>query len=88
MFTKLFWKDLFERLISTLAQVALGLFAADTIATINLEAALVTLGTAGVLVVLKVLAAGSVKNTLSPGSLAPASPDLPAVSLEEKHDHA
>lgn len=85
MYTSLFWKDTFERLVSTLAQVALGLLATDltSFANIPWEAWLMTLAVAGVSVVLKALAAGKSDNTVSPASFAPAAPDLPAVAEED-----
>lgn len=86
MFTKLFWKDFFERLIATLAQVAAGLLAADGITGVSGEAWLVTLGVAGLGVLAKALAAGTVSNTVSPASFAPAAPDFPAVSEEVLDD--
>lgn len=83
MFTKLFWKDVVERLVATVAQVALGLLSADAVTGVSLEAWLVTLGVAALGVVLKALAALKLSpDAVSPASFAPASPDLPAVSEE------
>lgn len=82
MFTSLFWKDFLERLIATLAQVALGLLTADGVSGVNLQVWLVTLGVAGLGVFVKAVGASKVSGTLSPASLAPAAPDLPAVDIE------
>ncbi len=71
-FTKLFWKDVLERMLSTLAQVALGLLTADTflsLASIPWEAWAMTLFASGAGVVLKCLAAAKVSNSISPASL-------------------
>lgn len=85
MYTSLFWKDTFERLVATLAQVALGLLATDltSFASIPWEAWLMTLAVAGITVVLKALAAGNSEGTVSPASFATARPDLPAVDRAE-----
>lgn len=85
MYTSLFWKDTFERLVATLAQVALGLLATDltSFANIPWEAWLMTLLVAGVTVVLKALAAGKSNDTVSPASFAPAAPDYPALAESE-----
>lgn len=88
LYTGLFWKDTFERLVATLSQVALGLLATDltSFASIPWEAWLMTLFVAGVSVVLKALAASKTANTVSPASFAPAAPDKPAVSNEDPGD--
>lgn len=83
MFTSLFWKDFLERLIATLAQVALGLLTADAASGVNLTVWLTTLGVAALGVFVKATAASKVSNTVSPASFAPAAPDLPAVDKEE-----
>lgn len=73
MYTALFWKDVFERLVSTLAQVLIALLTADGFDLLNADwkAVLVTLVVSGALVVLKALvAATAVKNSVSPASLA------------------
>ena len=72
MYSKLFWKDVFERLVATLAQVLVGLFTADGFDVLALDAKSVAtvLITSGVLVVLKaVVAVNAVDNTVSPASL-------------------
>lgn len=70
MFTAAFWKDVLERLLATLAQVALGLLTADGVSGVNLEVWVTTLVVAGLGVVLKALVASKVSDTLSPASLA------------------
>jgi hypothetical protein len=70
LFTAAFWKDVLERLLATLAQVALGLLTADGVSGVNLEVWVTTLAVAGLGVVLKALVASKVSDTLSPASLA------------------
>ena len=70
MFTLAFWKDVLERLLATLAQVALGLLAADGASSVSAEVWVTTLAVAGLGVVLKALVASKVNDTLSPASLA------------------
>jgi len=82
LFSSLFWKDFAERLIATLAQVALGLLTADGVGSVSAEVWLTTLLVAGLAVFLKCLAAAGIDGTVSPASFAPARPDLPAVSAE------
>lgn len=90
MYTKLFWKDFFERLVSTLVQVSLGLLGAEGISQvtdltgINWQAAIVTILIAGLGVLGKCLAAAQKSNTVSPASFAPAAPDKPAVAVDEE----
>jgi hypothetical protein len=74
MYSGLFWKDVFERLVSTVAQVLIALLSVDglDLATFDLQAALTACGIAAALVVLKSLVAVNIKNpTVSPASLAP-----------------
>lgn len=85
MFTKLFWKDAFERAVSTAAQaflaiVGVGLF---NVMQFDWPTALAITGGAALLAVLKALAAGTVSNAVSPASFMPADPDLPAVAKED-----
>lgn len=87
MFTKLFFKDFAERLIATLAQVSLGLLTADQATSISAKAWLITLGVSALGVFVKAVGANKVDGTLSPASLAPVAPDLPAVSEEEVAAH-
>lgn len=73
IWTGLFWKDLAERLIATLAQVALGVVSASAFTPLGFDwtGFLITLVVAGAAVVLKALAANAwVSNTVSPASLA------------------
>lgn len=84
MFTTLFWKDFAERLVATLAQVAAGLFTADILTTgINWQVWAITLAGAGLGVLAKATAALKISDTVSPASLMPASPDLPAESARD-----
>ncbi len=46
LFTALFWKDFVDRLVGTLAQVALGLLTADATSGINWQVWLTTLAVA------------------------------------------
>lgn len=88
MFSSLFWKDFFERLLATLAQVALGLLGAEGVSHVHPEAWAATLVVAGLAVFVKVCAAaGIVPDGVSPGSFAKAAPDQPAVDAEEAHKH-
>lgn len=72
MYNSLFWKDVFERVVSTVAQVLIGLLTADgfDLLQLDLVATLTTLGVAAALVVLKSLVAANVSSTVSPASLA------------------
>lgn len=72
MYTALFWKDVFERLVSTLAQVLIALLTADGFDLLNADwkAILVTLAVSGALVVLKALVAAKATDaSISPASL-------------------
>lgn len=73
IWNSLFWKDVAERVLSTVAQVLLGLFTADGFNLLSLDftAALVTVLVAGFVVVLKAIIANElVKSpTVSPASL-------------------
>lgn len=72
MYSSLFWKDTFERLVATVAQVLIAILAADGFDLLQADwtAIGVSLLVAGVLVVLKALVAGSMSKTVSPASLA------------------
>lgn len=73
IWNSLFWKDVAERVVATVAQVLLGLFAADgfDLLALDFQAALVTVAVAAVIVVLKAVVANElVKSpTVSPASL-------------------
>jgi hypothetical protein len=71
MYNSLFWKDVGERLVATLAQVLIALLTASgfNLLEADFTAIAVTLATAGLLVVLKSLAAANVSSTVSPASL-------------------
>lgn len=72
MYNSLFWKDVFERVVATLAQVLIALLTADgfDLLQADWQAVLVTLAVSGALVVLKAIVAANVKGTVSPASLA------------------
>lgn len=72
MFTRLFWKDTFERLVATLAQVLIAVLTVDgfDLWQADFKAVLAALVVSGALVVLKALAAAKFTNdTISPASL-------------------
>ena len=72
MYSGLFWKDVFERVVATVAQVLIALFTADGFDL--LQADFTAMGvaalTAAILVVLKAVVAANVSSTVSPASLA------------------
>lgn len=72
MFSKVFWKDTFERVVSTAAQAAIGVLVVDgaTITNIDWEAGAGIVGTAALVSLLKALVAGKVGGDVSPASLA------------------
>jgi len=72
MFTSLFWKDLAERVIATVAQVVLGIMAVDgfDLASLDWHATLTLIGVTALGVVAKALVATQVRPTISPASLA------------------
>lgn len=73
MFNSLFWKDTFERVLATMAQVLITLFTVDQFNLLTADWTLVVsaTATAGVLALLKALVANAaVDNTVSPASLA------------------
>lgn len=78
MYTRLFWKDVFERAISTAAQVLIGFLAADgfNLLSASWTAIGVATATAVALVVLKSIVAANVSNSVSPASLAPKGDDV------------
>ena len=72
MYNSLFWKDVFERTVATVAQVILGIISVDAfnIATLDWHATLTLIGVSAAGVVLKALVAANVGPTVSPASLA------------------
>lgn len=72
MYNSLFWKDVFERVVATVAQVLIAVLSADGLDLLQLDFAAVatTVGVAAALVVLKSLVAANVSGTVSPASLA------------------
>lgn len=73
MFTKLFWKDTAERVISTAAQAAIALLTVDgfDVANFDVEQGAAVVGVAALVSLLKALVAGKVTNSnVSPASLA------------------
>jgi len=72
MYNSLFWKDVFERALATIAQVLIGLFTADGFDLLNADftAMAVAAATAAILVVLKSIVAANMGRTVSPASLA------------------
>lgn len=74
MFTKEFWKDAVERVISTAAQAAAGVLVADSITGLATKEGAIVVGTAAALALLKSLIANAVtsdEDTVSPASFAP-----------------
>ena len=72
MWNSLFWKDVAERVLATVAQVVLGLITVDgfNIATFDFAAAATVVAVAAAGVVLKAIVATQVGKTVSPASLA------------------
>lgn len=72
MYNSLFWKDVLERVIATVAQVLIALFTADgfDLLSADFTAMGVAAVTAAVLVVLKALVAAQTGPSVSPASLA------------------
>ena len=72
MWTSLFWKDVAERVIATVAQVLLGIITADGFNLVNFDVASIAtvVGVAAFGVILKALVASQVGKTVSPASLA------------------
>lgn len=72
MWTSLFWKDVAERVVATVAQVLLGIITADGFNLVSFDwvAVLTVVGVAAITVVLKALLATQVGPTVSPASLA------------------
>lgn len=73
MWTSLFWKDVAERVLATVAQVILGIITLDgfNIASLDFVAAATLVGVAALGVILKALIASRIGPTVSPASLAP-----------------
>lgn len=73
MFTRLFWKDTAERVLSTAAQAAIGILTADGVlgvADVDFEAGASIVALAALVSFLKALVAGrGVDHTVSPASL-------------------
>ena len=74
MFTRLFWKDTAERVVSTAAQAAIALLTVDgfDLANFDLEKGAAVVGVAAALSFLKALVAGKATpaSDVSPASLA------------------
>lgn len=72
MWTSLFWKDVAERTVATVAQVLLGIITADGFNLVNFDVVgtLTVVGVAALAVLLKALIATQVTPTVSPASLA------------------
>ena len=72
MWTAVFWKDVVERLVSTIAQVLIALLTADGFDLLNADFAAIGVSVlvAGILVVLKALVAANMNSSVSPASLA------------------
>lgn len=72
MWTSLFWKDVVERIVATVAQVLLAVITADQFNLLNFDVAsvLTMVGVAAAGVLLKSLVATQVGKTVSPASLA------------------
>ncbi len=73
IWNSLFWKDVAERTVSTVAQVLLGLLTADgfNLVALDVNAVLVTVAVAAAVVVLKAVVANNLvsNTTVSPASL-------------------
>lgn len=73
IYTGLFWKDTFERIVATVAQVLIAVLSADGLNVISLDwvGVAATVGIAAALVLLKAVAANAVtSSTVSPASFA------------------
>lgn len=72
MWSSLFWKDVAERVVATVAQVLLAIITAEgfNVATFDVAATLTVVGVAAAGVLLKSLIASQVGKTVSPASLA------------------
>lgn len=73
MWNSLFWKDVVERVVATVAQVLIALLTADGFDLLQADFAAIGVSVlvAAVLVVLKSLVAANLTSTVSPASLAP-----------------
>lgn len=72
IWSNLFWKDVVERMLATVAQVLLGIITADgfNVVSFDVTGTLTVVGAAAVGVLLKALIASQVSKTVSPASLA------------------
>lgn len=71
IWSKLFWLDTGERVLSTAAQAAVGILVAGGLVGLATSAGLITIGTAAALALLKAVVVASATNpetTLSPAS--------------------
>jgi len=71
MFTKKFWKDAAERVVSTFIQVLIPVLSVDGLYGLADKETLVIVAGSTLLALLKALAAGLKSNTLSPASAVP-----------------
>lgn len=72
MWNSLFWKDVLERVVATVAQVVLGIITADgfNLVSFDWKASATVIAVAAAGVILKALIAANISKTVSPASLA------------------